>query len=318
MQQRVGLAQALINNPDLLILDEPTSGLDPLGRMKVREIIQRLKNEGKTVFFSSHELGEVETVCDRVAIINQGELKVEGRVADLVEQHQANLEQIFLNIIGYQPRTRRMNTVFALAGRRHQGTVPAQGFLCPVRPHRAHHAGLGSVNFFNDDQDRALSEGHLPAADLDFRAGDRHRHHRAPDPGRAREPHDLSVAGQAGDARAGDAGQVRSAAGWPAAWRWLCFTCSSWWSAARASITGRCCITCRLLAAMVMLGMVVALVLLGSVVFAAPSSNATISFIVVLGILFLGRHLNGRPPAARTAALPGLWALFSDPAPGMV
>src|SRR6266404_3726165 len=104
MQQRVGLAQALINNPDLLILDEPTSGLDPLGRMKVREIIQRLKNEGKTVFFSSHELGEVETVCDRVAIIHQGELKVEGRVAELVQEHQANLEQIFLKIIGYQPQ----------------------------------------------------------------------------------------------------------------------------------------------------------------------------------------------------------------------
>jgi ABC-2 type transport system ATP-binding protein len=102
MQQRVGLAQALINDPDLLILDEPTSGLDPLGRMKVREIIQRLKNEGKTVFFSSHELGEVETVCDRVAIINQGQLKEEGRVADLVEQYQANLEMIFLKIIGYQ------------------------------------------------------------------------------------------------------------------------------------------------------------------------------------------------------------------------
>jgi ABC-2 type transport system ATP-binding protein len=105
MQQRVGLAQALINDPDLLILDEPTSGLDPLGRMKVREIIQRLKDNGKTVFFSSHELGEVETVCDRVAIIDQGELKVEGRVADLVEEHQANLERIFLHIIGYQPLT---------------------------------------------------------------------------------------------------------------------------------------------------------------------------------------------------------------------
>ena len=105
MQQRVGLAQALINDPDLLILDEPTSGLDPLGRMKVREIIQRLKNEGKTVFFSSHELGEVETVCDRVAIINQGQLKEEGRVADLVEQHQANLEMIFLRIIGYQAQS---------------------------------------------------------------------------------------------------------------------------------------------------------------------------------------------------------------------
>jgi ABC-2 type transport system ATP-binding protein len=105
MQQRVGLAQALINNPDLLILDEPTSGLDPLGRMKVREIIQRLKDEGKTVFFSSHELGEVETVCDRVAIIHQGELKIIGRVDEIKKQHHANLEQAFLEIIGYQPQT---------------------------------------------------------------------------------------------------------------------------------------------------------------------------------------------------------------------
>jgi ABC-2 type transport system ATP-binding protein len=102
MQQRVGLAQALINNPDLLILDEPTSGLDPLGRMKVREIIQRLKEQGKTVFFSSHELGEVETVCDRVAILHEGRLRVEGRVEDLVKQYQCNLEHIFLKVIGYQ------------------------------------------------------------------------------------------------------------------------------------------------------------------------------------------------------------------------
>ena len=104
MQQRAGLAQALINNPDLLLLDEPTSGLDPLGRMKVREIIQRLKNEGKNVFFSSHELGEVETVCDRVAILHQGELKVEGRVSDLVKEYQCNLEQVFLKVVGYQPQ----------------------------------------------------------------------------------------------------------------------------------------------------------------------------------------------------------------------
>jgi ABC-2 type transport system ATP-binding protein len=102
MQQRVGLAQALINNPDLLILDEPTSGLDPLGRMKVREIIERLKSEGKTVFFSSHELGEVETVCDRVAIIHQGELKAIGRVSEITAHH-ANLEKAFLEIIGRQP-----------------------------------------------------------------------------------------------------------------------------------------------------------------------------------------------------------------------
>ena len=104
MQQRAGLAQALINNPDLLVLDEPTSGLDPIGRMKVREIIQRLKNEGKTVFFSSHELGEVETVCDRVAIIHQGELKVVGRVDEIRKPRHANLEQAFLEIIGFQPQ----------------------------------------------------------------------------------------------------------------------------------------------------------------------------------------------------------------------
>ena len=104
MQQRVGLAQALVNDPDLLILDEPTSGLDPIGRMKVREIIQRLRNEGKTVFFSSHELGEVETVCDRVAILHEGELRMEGRVSDLTQKYQTDLEKIFLQIIGYQPQ----------------------------------------------------------------------------------------------------------------------------------------------------------------------------------------------------------------------
>ena len=104
MQQRVGLAQALINNPDLLILDEPTSGLDPLGRMKVREIIQRLKTEGKTVFFSSHELGEVETVCDRVAIISEGDLKAVGSVGEIMGQ-RASLEKAFLDIVGYQSQS---------------------------------------------------------------------------------------------------------------------------------------------------------------------------------------------------------------------
>ncbi len=109
MQQRVGLAQALINNPDLLILDEPTSGLDPLGRMKVREIILRLKNEGKTVFFSSHELGEVETVCDHVGVLHRGQLLVEGRVSELVAQHRCNLEQVFLKIIGGAPASYESN-----------------------------------------------------------------------------------------------------------------------------------------------------------------------------------------------------------------
>jgi len=104
MQQRIGLAQALINDPGLLVLDEPTSGLDPVGRMQVREIIHRLKDEGKTVLFSSHELGEVETVCDRVAILHEGRLRVMGAVDELTREHQCGLEQLFLRVIGYQPK----------------------------------------------------------------------------------------------------------------------------------------------------------------------------------------------------------------------
>src|SRR4051812_48045721 len=99
MQQRVGIAQALINDPKVLIMDEPTSGLDPLGRNKVRSIIQRLKEQGKTVFFSSHELGEVETVCDRVSILSGGEMKVLGTVDELMSEHQCTLEQLFIKVV---------------------------------------------------------------------------------------------------------------------------------------------------------------------------------------------------------------------------
>ena len=72
MQQRLGLAQALLNNPELLILDEPTDGLDPLGRKQVRELLKELKAEGKTIFLNSHMLSEVELVCDQVIILNKG------------------------------------------------------------------------------------------------------------------------------------------------------------------------------------------------------------------------------------------------------
>ena len=75
MLQRLGLAQALINDPDLLILDEPMSGLDPLGRKEVRDLILQLKEQGKTILFSTHILSDVETICDRVAILINGKLK---------------------------------------------------------------------------------------------------------------------------------------------------------------------------------------------------------------------------------------------------
>lgn len=84
MLQRIGIAQALINDPILVVLDEPMSGLDPIGRRDVRDIILRLKHEGKTIFFSSHILPDVEMVCDRIGILVKGRLKAVGTVPELV------------------------------------------------------------------------------------------------------------------------------------------------------------------------------------------------------------------------------------------
>jgi len=86
MVQRLGLAQALLHDPDLYILDEPMSGLDPLGRALVKQIILELKSRGKTVFFSTHVTADVEAVCDRVAIINAGQLQAVKQVSDLMEK----------------------------------------------------------------------------------------------------------------------------------------------------------------------------------------------------------------------------------------
>jgi ABC-2 type transport system ATP-binding protein len=98
MRQRICMAQALINDPDLLILDEPTGGLDPLGRMDIRRIIASRKSAGKTVFFSSHELSEVELACDRVAILSKGQLIAEGPVSELVPPGE-NLERYFIKAV---------------------------------------------------------------------------------------------------------------------------------------------------------------------------------------------------------------------------
>ncbi len=84
MLQRVGMAQALINDPEVLFLDEPMSGLDPLGRYQMREIILGLKAAGKTIFFNSHVLSDVEKICDRVAILARGELLCVGSLQDLL------------------------------------------------------------------------------------------------------------------------------------------------------------------------------------------------------------------------------------------
>jgi ABC-2 type transport system ATP-binding protein len=100
MLQRAGIAQALLHEPDLLILDEPFTGLDPLARIQFRDLILELKRQGKTVFFSSHELSEAELICDRVAILKRGALVVCGSVREVAGDGQQNLERIFLKVLG--------------------------------------------------------------------------------------------------------------------------------------------------------------------------------------------------------------------------
>ncbi|MDP9269243.1 MAG: ABC transporter ATP-binding protein [Acidobacteriota bacterium] len=95
MLQRVGIAQAIVHDPKLVILDEPMSGLDPMGRLQVRDLIQSLKDEGKTVFFSTHILSDAETLCDRVAVLNQGELRAVGVVADLTAEVGGKVEVVW-------------------------------------------------------------------------------------------------------------------------------------------------------------------------------------------------------------------------------
>lgn len=101
MMQKVSFAQALINDPELLILDEPTGGLDPVSRKNMREIISQLKSRGKTVFFSSHELSEVELVADSIGVIDRGEIASAGPVKDVMRSkgHDQTLESYFLQLI---------------------------------------------------------------------------------------------------------------------------------------------------------------------------------------------------------------------------
>jgi len=84
MQRRIGLAQALINDPELILLDEPTSGLDPIGTAEIKELIRDLRSQGKTVVLSGHLLADMQDICDRIAILHRGELKELGKVTDLL------------------------------------------------------------------------------------------------------------------------------------------------------------------------------------------------------------------------------------------
>jgi ABC-2 type transport system ATP-binding protein len=95
MLQRAGIAQAILHEPRLVFFDEPMSGLDPIGRREVRDLMEQLKQEGKTVFFSTHILSDAEALCDRVAIIHKGELRGVGAIADLTSSVQGKVEIVW-------------------------------------------------------------------------------------------------------------------------------------------------------------------------------------------------------------------------------
>ncbi len=95
MLQRVGIAQAILHEPKIVFLDEPMSGLDPIGRREVRDLIQSLKDEGKTIFFSTHILSDAEALCDRVAVLNKGELRGVGAIAELTAGMGGKLELLW-------------------------------------------------------------------------------------------------------------------------------------------------------------------------------------------------------------------------------
>jgi ABC-2 type transport system ATP-binding protein len=127
MIQRVGLAQALINDPDVVFLDEPMSGLDPIGRRHVRDLILRLRDRGATVFFSSHILGDAESICSRVGIVAGGKLVAAGTLAEMVPFHIKGWDLVLANV---RPEARaaltaRGGTATMISEGRYQVVLPA-------------------------------------------------------------------------------------------------------------------------------------------------------------------------------------------------
>jgi ABC-2 type transport system ATP-binding protein len=145
MLQRVGIAQAIVHDPKIVFLDEPMSGLDPIGRREVRELIQSLKDDGKTIFFSTHVLSDAETLCDRVAVLNKGELKAVGVVADLVSQAHGKVELVW-NGPAAIAALAASGTSCRVAGKTVRATIPESELNSALDALRSAQATLISVN----------------------------------------------------------------------------------------------------------------------------------------------------------------------------
>ena len=131
MLQRIGLAQALVHDPELVILDEPMSGLDPIGRKEVRDLILGLRDQGKTVFFSTHIISDVEMICDRVGILARGKMLALGRIEDLVKKHAVRSVEIVCDgvVSSDLPDVKRLATRVLQRGDRCLIILPGQNHL---------------------------------------------------------------------------------------------------------------------------------------------------------------------------------------------
>lgn len=130
MRQRIGVAQALVNDPDLILLDEPTDGVDPVGRRDIRAVLLELKSRGKTIFLNSHLLSELEMVCDRVAILVQGEVSAQGTIDELTHGQQ----RYEIEIVGGDPGAQFAGAIPSLSphGTRHLVTGEGMEVRGPV------------------------------------------------------------------------------------------------------------------------------------------------------------------------------------------
>jgi ABC-2 type transport system ATP-binding protein len=143
MLQRVGIAQAIIHDPKIVFLDEPMSGLDPIGRREVRDLIQELNDEGKTVFFSTHILTDAEVLCDRVAVLDQGRLRGVGVVAELLADSRGKMEIIWE---GPASALQTLNVTSKAAGHIVRAVIAEQQTDAAINAVRASGGRLMSIN----------------------------------------------------------------------------------------------------------------------------------------------------------------------------
>src|SRR5438874_3900987 len=145
MLQRVALAQAIVHDPKFLLLDEPMSGLDPIGRREVRDLIQELKDEGKTIFFSTHILSDAEALCDRVAVLNYGELKGVGVVRELLSGREGSVEVLWQGEAG-RAELEALGAKTRAAGAMTRAVLPQAGLNAALDALRKLNVRIESVN----------------------------------------------------------------------------------------------------------------------------------------------------------------------------